>query len=670
MNWVYRFAVAGLAVLAACATLSETPWPDSRDAGTGDAAAIGEVTGEVAVATDTIVGTNPDIGKTPPTAKWLAPKDGTIVSLGQEVTFTAEVSSPFVAATDLMISATLTTGALPGFVQPKADASGKVTFTTSLLPPGPVTVLLRVLDGGNPATVIGVSLYVDTPPGTPEVTITPAKPGGADDLTAKVTAPGQDVDLGQTATQTYLYEWRVNDLPSDVTGPVVPASKTQAAQVWSVSVRAFDGFAAGPPGIAWVTIGNTPPVLPKLAVQPEKPTVADTLVCGMPTAATDIDGQELAFKASWTKNGQPWSEVGNKGTLKLAEFVPGKDGKPGAFKQLIAVVAGDVVRCHMLVSDGADIAGPATSTDATLGGLDGCAHTEAPCALSANCTPTQTAEVTCTCKKGFVGDGKACTDENECLTGSNACDPAADCTNVFGSYTCGCPGGWTGDGFSCLDLNECATATTNSCELSADCSNTAGSYDCVCKPGWVPNGTGGCIDQDACKLGLLVCDPHATCINLPGPDTCTCDLGWAATLTMAGASACIDLNECATPSATGLPACVTGAICANFSGGYDCTCGPGWQGDGKSCANVDECKAGLFVCSAVATCQDMDGDYLCMCGPGYVGDGKLCDDVDECALGTAKCDAKATCSNKPGGFDCACKPGFEGDGKTCKAVLE
>ena len=510
MNWVYRFAVAGLAVLAACATLSETPWPDSRDAGTGDAAAIGEVTGEVAVATDTIVGTNPDIGKTPPTAKWLAPKDGTIVSLGQEVTFTAEVSSPFMAATDLMISATLTTGALPGFVQPKADASGKVTFTTSLLPPGPVTVLLRVLDGGNPATVIGVSLYVDTPPGTPEVTITPAKPGGADDLTAKVTAPGQDVDLGQTATQTYLYEWRVNDLPSDVTGPVVPASKTQAAQVWSVSVRAFDGFAAGPPGIAWVTIGNTPPVLPKLAVQPEKPTVADTLVCGMPTAATDIDGQELAFKASWTKNGQPWSEVGNKGTLKLAEFVPGKDGKPGAFKQLIAVVAGDVVRCHMLVSDGADIAGPATSTDATLGGLDGCAHTEAPCALSANCTPTQTAEVTCTCKKGFVGDGKACTDENECLTGSNACDPAAECTNVFGSYTCGCPGGWTGDGFSCLDLNECATATTNSCELSADCSNTAGSYDCVCKPGWVPNGTGGCIDQDACKLGLLVCDPHAT----------------------------------------------------------------------------------------------------------------------------------------------------------------
>ena len=45
----------------------------------------------------------------------------------------------------------------------------------------------------------------------------------------------------------------------------------------------------------------------------------------------------------------------------------------------------------------------------------------------------------CTCKTGYVGDGQFCADENECLTGTNQCDPLADCTNTDASYTCTCP---------------------------------------------------------------------------------------------------------------------------------------------------------------------------------------------------------------------------------------
>lgn len=656
--------------MPACATLSDTPWPDGagapKDSGPDGA---GEIATEVAQP-DAVssAGTKGDIGKTPPTAQWLSPAPGTIVSLSQEVTFSAEVSSLYLQPADLQLAATLTSGPIPGLAKFKADAAGKVQFTTTLLPAGPQTVVLKVIDGANPATELALNLYVNSPPGTPQVAISPAQPGSGEDLHAKVVVPGADVDLGQAATQSFLYEWRVDELPTDVTTATLPASKTEAGQTWSVQVRAFDGLIAGPPGVAWVTIGNTPPQLPKLVVEPAQPTVADTLVCAMALAATDVDGQPLQYKASWTRNGQPWTEVGHKGTLKLAEFAPGLDGKPGAFKQLIAVQAGDVVQCHLLVSDGADIAGPATSTEATLSAFDGCVHTEAPCALAATCTPTQTAEVICTCKPGYVGDGKQCQDRNECTDGSNACDPAADCTNTLGSYTCGCPSGWTGDGWKCLDLNECALGTA-ACDLNSDCTNTAGGYGCVCKPGWVDKaGTGVCADQDSCALGLLLCDPHAACINLPGPDTCTCDLGWASTATDSGAVACVDLNECATPTGTDLPACVTGAICTNLPGGFDCTCGPGWSGDGQTCANVDECALGTYVCAATASCMDLDGDYQCQCGKGYLGDGKICDDVDECALGTAGCDAKATCTNLLGSFQCTCKEGFIGDGKSCKAV--
>jgi len=68
---------------------------------------------------------------------------------------------------------------------------------------------------------------------------------------------------------------------------------------------------------------------------------------------------------------------------------------------------------------------------------------------------------TCTCKKGFMGNGLNCQDINECNTNNGGCHSSALCENNAGSFMCTCRKGFKGDGFSCEDaipLKTCKTA--------------------------------------------------------------------------------------------------------------------------------------------------------------------------------------------------------------------
>ena len=70
------------------------------------------------------------------------------------------------------------------------------------------------------------------------------------------------------------------------------------------------------------------------------------------------------------------------------------------------------------------------------------------CHAKATCSSTG-GSFTCQCNPGFIGDGRRCTDVNECTAGTHNCHSQATCSNTVGSFTCACNSEYVGDGVSC-----------------------------------------------------------------------------------------------------------------------------------------------------------------------------------------------------------------------------
>ena len=54
-------------------------------------------------------------------------------------------------------------------------------------------------------------------------------------------------------------------------------------------------------------------------------------------------------------------------------------------------------------------------------------------------------------RKGFVGDGTFCEDDDECSEGTHNCHELSKCTNTLGSFSCTCGEGTLGNGTYCED---------------------------------------------------------------------------------------------------------------------------------------------------------------------------------------------------------------------------
>ncbi|XP_028405667.1 uncharacterized protein LOC114528242 isoform X2 [Dendronephthya gigantea] len=268
------------------------------------------------------------------------------------------------------------------------------------------------------------------------------------------------------------------------------------------------------------------------------------------------------------------------------------------------------------------------------------------CHVGATCIDTEEF-YNCSCKSGFFGDGKDCTDLNEC--DQFPCDVNAKCINNIGSFKCSCSQGFAGNGFQCLDENECNQLP---CHSNAICVNFQGSYNCSCKNGFSGNGT-FCADVNECDH--FPCDVNAKCINQIASFKCSCLEGFDG-----DGLNCLDSNEC-----DSIP-CHLNASCINIPGSFKCSCLNGFSGDGFICQDLNECDNS--PCHDNATCVNHIGSFVCSCLQGFHGNGFECQDSNECD--SIPCHLHASCINIPGSFKCSCSNGFSGDGFICKDLNE
>ncbi|XP_028400188.1 fibulin-2-like [Dendronephthya gigantea] len=155
---------------------------------------------------------------------------------------------------------------------------------------------------------------------------------------------------------------------------------------------------------------------------------------------------------------------------------------------------------------------------------------------------------------------------DECKTGLKSCPYYSDCMdtdlNMNGTATCSCKKGFTGNGTVCYDINECENKTHEACPGEGfQCENIHGGFKCFCKRNYV-NVNNTCVAVDDC-IQREICHKDAKCIVTGGNFSCMCKSGYSGD----GTYNCTDINEC-----EGSHGCHSNSFCENTPGSYECFC--------------------------------------------------------------------------------------------------
>ncbi|KXJ30129.1 Stabilin-2 [Exaiptasia diaphana] len=128
------------------------------------------------------------------------------------------------------------------------------------------------------------------------------------------------------------------------------------------------------------------------------------------------------------------------------------------------------------------------------------------------CTPNPTDPflASCSCKKGYEGDGQFCSAIDLCQANNGGCHENATCANIGpGKRNCFCNDGYHGDGITCIPDNPC-TVDNGGCSLRATCERTGpGQRKCTCGAKYYGDGV-TCIGS---SMEVLKSDPELTQMN-------------------------------------------------------------------------------------------------------------------------------------------------------------
>jgi hypothetical protein len=200
-------------------------------------------------------------------------------------------------------------------------------------------------DAGAPVTS-DVATAVNTRPVVSGVTLSPGSVYTNDTLTATVTASDADGD-----TLTHTYAWYVEGalVQSGASSTLAGTAHFDRDEDVYVVVNPNDGDTDGASVTSSpVSVLNTAPTAPVVAITPTEARPEDDLTCAVTTASTDADGDAVTYSFAWDVDGVAYAEATD---AAMTSVVDGAD-----------VGAAETWACEVLASDGATTAaGTATA---------------------------------------------------------------------------------------------------------------------------------------------------------------------------------------------------------------------------------------------------------------------------------------------------------------------
>ncbi len=242
------------------------------------------------------------------------------------------------------------------FVSSASSISGS-TFNAGVT----VSLELTPWDGeqsGAPVTSNTV-IVQNTPPTVTSVSISPATAYSNTDLTA---VPSGWSDPDPADSEGYVYQWNVAGSPTGPDDVALDDSFFVKGSPVTVTITPDDGSAQGSPVTSGsVTILNSAPGAPGVAIDPLQPESSDSLQCSIPVGeeSTDPDGDLTTYEFAWLETGVLTSHVATGVAASHTSIVPASD-----------TATDDVWSCEVTATD--NDATPRSSTPGTATVTVGC----------------------------------------------------------------------------------------------------------------------------------------------------------------------------------------------------------------------------------------------------------------------------------------------------------
>jgi hypothetical protein len=164
-------------------------------------------------------------------------------------------------------------------------------------------------DDGNPST--SWTMVGNTPP-VVEVRLEPEAPVTTDALVTTSATFDADGD-----TVSLVYAWTRDDVAQPTESATLDAGSTASGEVWAVTVTPSDGESVGEPASAEVRIGNSPPLVVSVTLEPEAPFVNEPVTAIVTTY--DADGEPVENTYTWYVDGV-LAQSGSSDTLPAGSF--------------------------------------------------------------------------------------------------------------------------------------------------------------------------------------------------------------------------------------------------------------------------------------------------------------------------------------------------------------